>query len=362
MEGHVYDHRPMQRYALIMVQRPSRICLNYPPEQTLFRADCYELQNISYPQGITCSAFTEMSSGEFCGIFFINSEVTDGQIPMYQAAQAIYDSFFAQEETCICLISDTLHQFFELAASYRELKKLSGYTYASPSQIIFRAAELRRTPNGQEEWKSRLDLFLDTFNIDLAIENNLDITAELQNLFSEMRSNMELWEYTEVFRRLCHALRAYIQRSQKNPLLLEMPEFFSNTSLAEETLLSCVRQLCKAQETVSTQNYSPYVQQAIGFIHQNYARNISIPDIAQAVNLSEGHLRRCFRQETNTKIVDYLTEYRLECAKHLMKNGEESLSDIWKKTGFTSAQYFSYVFKKKEGILPRDYMKQLKGR
>ncbi|MEI3412068.1 MAG: helix-turn-helix domain-containing protein [Blautia sp.] len=49
----------------------------------------------------------------------------------------------------------------------------------------------------------------------------------------------------------------------------------------------------------------------------------------------------------NIKVVDYLMEFRLESAKLLMKNTDENLTEIWSKTGFTSAQYFSYVFKRK---------------
>lgn len=60
------------------------------------------------------------------------------------------------------------------------------------------------------------------------------------------------------------------------------------------------------------------------------------------------------------KIVDFLTEYRLERAKALMRDTEESITEIWQKTGFTSAQYFSYVFKRKEGVLPKEYRKNLK--
>ena len=57
-------------------------------------------------------------------------------------------------------------------------------------------------------------------------------------------------------------------------------------------------------------------------------------------------------------VVDYLTEYRITQAKHLLREHIRSASEVWKETGFSSAQYFSYVFKKKEGISPRDYQRR----
>ena len=56
-------------------------------------------------------------------------------------------------------------------------------------------------------------------------------------------------------------------------------------------------------------------------------------------------------------VVDYLTEYRIRQAKRLLNDRRVPASDIWKETGFSSAQYFSFVFKKKEGISPREYQK-----
>ena len=58
-------------------------------------------------------------------------------------------------------------------------------------------------------------------------------------------------------------------------------------------------------------------------------------------------------------MVDYLTEYRIKKAKVLMEKREYKISEIYEKVGFTSSQYFSYVFKKTEGKTPSEYMKSI---
>ncbi|MEI3412064.1 MAG: helix-turn-helix transcriptional regulator [Blautia sp.] len=103
----------------------------------------------------------------------------------------------------------------------------------------------------------------------------------------------------------------------------------------------------------------PCMYSRLSHISTGTLDQIFSPDIAEAVGISEGHLRRLFKQELNIKVVDYLMEFRLESAKLLMKNTDENLTEIWSKTGFTSAQYFSYVFKKrKEGMLPKECLKK----
>lgn len=139
---------------------------------------------------------------------------------------------------------------------------------------------------------------------------------------------------------------------------MEIPESYPDTCQAEERLKGCLDLILEELGQEKSQNYSLYVQQAIAYIHRNFGQDISVPDIAEAVGISEGHLRRLFKQELNIKVVDYLMEFRLESAKLLMKNTDENLTEIWSKTGFTSAQYFSYVFKRKEGMLPKEYLKK----
>ena len=89
MEDNVYEHKPMQRYGLITVLCPAKICIKTQRIAERQTADCYELHRLPYPEGLVCSAFTEMPNGELCGIFFIDGSVTDGQEVLKLASEEI---------------------------------------------------------------------------------------------------------------------------------------------------------------------------------------------------------------------------------------------------------------------------------
>lgn len=356
MEDHVYEHKPMQRYGLISVLCPSKICIKNQRIVERQTADCYELHELSYPEGLSCSAFTEMPGGELCGIFFIQGNVTDGQKVLSQACEEIMDYLKSQERVGCCLISDTCYHFFDLQGSYREMTCLSEHLYAYPEQQIFLAEEIRK--------KRTQKIVIDDWVISLgnSMENQsiAETEAVFQQLLEHWQKNLNIWEYTDNLQNVYRQFKTFVQKHHLNEAVLDIPDWYTDRIVAEEALKVCLRQILEQQKQEEQGNYSLYVQQAITYIRGNYNRDISVPDIADAVKISEGHLRRLFKQELNIKVLDYLTEYRLECAKLLMKNKEDNLSEIWKKTGFTSAQYFSYVFKKKEGILPKDYLKQIR--
>lgn len=356
MEDHVYQHKQMQRYGLVTVLTPAKIFIKTQRIVERQMADCYELHRLSYPEGLTCSAFTEMPGGELCGIFFIDGNIADGQVVLHQACEEIMLYLQRENLNGCCLISKTCYHFFDLQECYQESICLAEHLYAYPGKTVFTAEQLRK-----ERMQKNVS---DNWMLSLSTHMNEDAPDDTVKWFGEMlgqwHQNLNIWEYTDNLQNVYRYFKSYIQMYHLNEAILDIPDWYSDYIAAENAFKDCLRKILEEQKAQESSAHSLYVQQAIAYIRKNYSRDISVPEIAESVKISEGHLRRLFKQELNMKVLDYLTEYRLECAKLLMKNKEDNLGEIWKKTGFTSAQYFSYVFKKKEGILPKDYLKQIR--
>ena len=65
-----------------------------------------------------------------------------------------------------------------------------------------------------------------------------------------------------------------------------------------------------------------------------------------------------FSQETGQTFVEYLTAVRIEAAKQLLTCGNSRMSDIAFDVGYQDSHYFSYLFKKNEGMTPSEYRKK----
>ena len=59
--------------------------------------------------------------------------------------------------------------------------------------------------------------------------------------------------------------------------------------------------------------------------------------------------------------MEFVTATRITAAKELMASTDLKVYEISDKVGFDSAFYFSKVFKKLEGVSPREYMQRMKG-
>jgi len=97
---------------------------------------------------------------------------------------------------------------------------------------------------------------------------------------------------------------------------------------------------------------SRIVRQAMAFIHEHYAENITRNDLATHVAITERYLTHCFRQELGITPMEYLNRYRIKRAMVLLEADQRSITRIAMDVGFSDSSYFNRVFKQKTGISP----------
>lgn len=82
---------------------------------------------------------------------------------------------------------------------------------------------------------------------------------------------------------------------------------------------------------------------------------LSVTSIAQSLCISPNYLSRIFHQQTGKTCVEFITECRLEEAKKLLLLTNRKNYEISEEVGYTSAHYFSSIFKKNVGHSPSEY-------
>ncbi len=98
-----------------------------------------------------------------------------------------------------------------------------------------------------------------------------------------------------------------------------------------------------------------YVRKATKYIHENYAKKLTLDTIASSVGLTSGYLQRLFRENCNTSIIEYLLRYRMEAACKMLVETETSVQEISVLVGYSDIKNFHYSFKKIFGITPFQY-------
>ena len=96
------------------------------------------------------------------------------------------------------------------------------------------------------------------------------------------------------------------------------------------------------------------------YIETHYQENISLADIAACASVSKSECLRCFKEILDQTPYEYLIEYRLAKAAHLLQSTDESITFIAFACGFAQPSHLGVYFKKKTGFTPRQYRTQSK--
>ncbi|MEI3490388.1 MAG: helix-turn-helix domain-containing protein, partial [Blautia sp.] len=100
------------------------------------------------------------------------------------------------------------------------------------------------------------------------------------------------------------------------------------------------------------------LKSAIDFIDSNYMEeDISLNKAANAANVSANHFSALFSQNMGQTFIEYLTSLRMNKAKEYLRCTGMRSSEIAGRVGYKDAHYFSYLFKKTQGMTPSDYRK-----
>lgn len=95
----------------------------------------------------------------------------------------------------------------------------------------------------------------------------------------------------------------------------------------------------------------------IRYIRKNYAQSLSITELAKLINVCNDYFIRIFKKEHGQTPSSYIINFRITEALNLLYENKYSISDIAALTGFSSAGYFTKIFKEKLGVSPLKYRK-----
>ena len=122
-------------------------------------------------------------------------------------------------------------------------------------------------------------------------------------------------------------------------------------------LLAAIVRAVEHYEKICKNKTSKPVLLAQEYVRAHYKEQIHLPDVAKVVFLHPYYFSDMFKNEVGISFSDYLTEYRMDRAKELLKNQQFKIKDINEMVGYSDSKSFSKIFKKVVGLTPQEYRK-----
>jgi LacI family transcriptional regulator len=168
----------------------------------------------------------------------------------------------------------------------------------------------------------------------LGIDNTETICNCLYVSLSSIDPNLELIGYEAA---------ALLQRLMDGEAPPEQPIYIPPRGIAER----------RSTDSLATSH--PHVAAALKYIRDHAAEPISMSDIVKHVPMSRSGLEKAFREHYVRAPMEQLRHIRLDIAKKLLRDTDDSLSKVARLSGFQTAHGLCRIFRQQMAMTPKQY-------
>lgn len=187
------------------------------------------------------------------------------------------------------------------------------------------------------------------------------IVSKLQAIFEEMT---ELSFSPEDVKHVSFLLFSDIYR--QFPILDRMTYLSMVKTIHDsQSIDQILSALKKVLELTSKSNqpqkrYSDLVSEAITCIQEEYSQELTLKAVSDRLHINGVYLGQCFKNETECSFSQYLNQVRIQKAQQLLLYTNKSINEIAYETGYNTNHYFIKMFKKLNGLSPKEFRDRYK--
>ncbi|MNI22732.1 Arabinose operon regulatory protein [compost metagenome] len=131
---------------------------------------------------------------------------------------------------------------------------------------------------------------------------------------------------------------------------------FSNADEAKSWFVSMCMKLKNSIASQRQSSYNLLVEEAKEYMNKHYGeQDLTITKVCKHLHISTGYFSNIFKKETKMTFVSYLMNVRMEAAQNMLRLSDLKAFEIADQVGFADPNYFSFCFRKKFGISPKEY-------
>ena len=182
----------------------------------------------------------------------------------------------------------------------------------------------------------------------LVTEARIDLT-QLANRFCEHSEFGMMMEETESVRQIFSSLYKVPDQIKGHYFKLKVIEIF--------LLLSVISTTNHEKRSSYRKQQVDIVKAVNEYISTQFMKRITIDSLSDQFDIPTSTLKRCFKGVYGTTIHHYLKECRINAAKRLLQESDQSILEIANAVGYENGSKFTSAFKEATGVTPSAYRK-----
>lgn len=132
-------------------------------------------------------------------------------------------------------------------------------------------------------------------------------------------------------------------------------DVLADLSLQELLIRIIQTQTSNAIEEGSFKDPNTPITAVVEYIRLHIRENITLKQLSDKTCMSPTSFYRLFKRELGMSPIDFVLHEKIREAKKLLKNPSIQINEVCHLSGFEDANYFTRLFKKYEGVTPKQY-------
>lgn len=201
----------------------------------------------------------------------------------------------------------------------------------------------------------------------IKVGNRRDVEKIIESIFSELQTGNTAYIEYQIYLLDILTILLKVMKDTKIDMksifdsdynIIGVIQGFNNISEGREWFKKICLKVMEAISDIRTNSFNNLVEQAKEYILVHYAEiDLCVQQISDYLHLSTGYFSGLFKRETGTTCLNYIISTRISNAKRLLESTDMMIYQIAEAVGFGEPYYFSFCFKKKTGLSPRQYRK-----
>lgn len=198
--------------------------------------------------------------------------------------------------------------------------------------------------NQLNEYKQKISEIIKVAEEDVAFNSKtaIEIFIKIASVIITYINKIQAWEY----------ISTYVDFEKMTNM-----QSFEDWESVRKYFLKIGEYIIGSKHKKELENRQYIVDQVNLYIKEHIHEDTSLVSIAEHVNFNPYYLSRLYKQLSGENISDYVTAYRINKAKKMLKHINTPISKICEEVGFSEQAYFSRFFKKNTGLTPAQYRK-----
>lgn len=217
-----------------------------------------------------------------------------------------------------------------------------------------------------DEGKRSMDFFEQEQQFSTAIQNGN--VEQINKYINDLLEKVKLITYPKAksikedcVRLILNRLKEAQYLSSQEELSLLSANFENNMMICEDyrelrhTMKNAAMSISELYRRTNEDKNYLMMQKCRMYIQEHYQEDVSLESIAQFFHFNASYFSTLFKAHTNMNLIDYIISVRMDKAKQLLLQSNDSISNIAQKTGYKNVGYFIRTFKRINGFSPKKF-------